>query len=142
MFIGRYYHTLEQKRRLSLPKVFRDQANQWVVTRGLDGGLFLMKAAEFKKNLQQLAQRSFTKKDNRDFVRLMAHDAKQLTPDKLGRIQLPEYLTQLAQLKKNLVVVGSYDHVEIWDQIKYHQYLEKLEKKAEVIAERLEDVTN
>jgi len=142
MFIGRYYHTLEQKRRLSLPKVFRDQAKEWVLTRGLDGGLFLMKAERFERNLQQFAQRTFTKKDNRDFIRLMTHDAKRITPDKLGRVQLPEYLTELAHLKKAVVIVGSYNYVEIWDQTKYHQYLDRLEKKAEKIAERLEHETN
>jgi MraZ protein len=83
-----------------------------------------------------------TKKDNRDFLRLMAHDAKEVNPDKLGRITLPAYLTELAQLNKQVVVVGSYDYIEIWDQTKYHQYLDKLEQEAETIAERLETDVN
>ncbi len=139
MFIGRYYHTLEEKGRLSLPKEFRQKAKKWVVTRGLDGGLFLMRASDFQANLEKFAKRTFTKKDNRDFVRLMAHDAKEIIPDKLGRVKLPAYLTELAGLKKQVVVVGSYNYIEIWDQARYHKYLEKLEKQAEEISERLED---
>ena len=142
MFIGRYYYKLEEKQRLSLPKEFRLKAKRWVVTRGLDGGLFLMKQTDFEKNLKTFAQRTLTKKDNRDFVRLMAHDAKAVTPDKLGRVKLPAYLTELAGLKKEVVIVGSYDYIEIWDKDKYHTYLEKLEKQAEQIAERLSDEPN
>ncbi len=142
MFIGRYYHTLEEKGRLSLPKEFRTQTKKWVVTRGLDGGLFLMKASDFQANLEKFAKRTFTKKDNRDFIRLMTNDAKLVEPDKLGRVTLPAYLTKLAKLKKQVVVVGSYSYIEIWDQAKYHQYLNKLEKEAEKIAERLPDDTD
>ena len=139
MFIGRYYHTLEEKGRLSLPKEFRTQGKKWVVTRGLDGGLFLMRASDFKANLEKFANRTFTKKNNRDFVRLMAHDAREVVPDSLGRVKLPAYLTELAGLNKQVVVVGSYNYIEIWDQTKYHRYLDRLEKQAEQIAERLTD---
>lgn len=142
MFVGRYYHTLEEKGRLSLPKEFRTQTKKWVVTRGLDGGLFLMKASDFQANLAKFAKRTFTKKANRDFIRLMTNDAKLVEPDKLGRVTLPAYLTKLAGLKKQVVVVGSYNYIEIWDQAKYHKYLEKLEKEAEKIAERLPDDTD
>lgn len=140
MFIGRYYHTLEENRRLSLPKKFRNIETNWVVTRGLDGGLFLFRAENFKAELEKLSQRTFTKKAHRDFIRLMSNDAQELSADDNGRVSLPEYLTQFAHLKKQVVVVGSYSRVEIWDQEQYHQYLDQLEDQAEQIAEGLIDV--
>jgi MraZ protein len=137
MFIGRYYHTLEENGRVSLPKDFRDIETNWVVTRGLDGGLFLYRAQDFQEELQKLAERTFTRKAHRDFVRLMTNDAREVTADQNGRVSLPEYLIEYAKLTKQVVVVGSYTRVELWDRDLYHQYLEDVEARAEDIAESL-----
>ncbi len=137
MLIGTYYHTLEAHGRVSLPKSFRQTHLQWVVTRGLDGGLFLFPAEQFTAELQKLNSRSFTTKRNRDFVRLMTNEAMAVTPDKNGRVQLPEYLIEFAKLNKNLVVVGSLSRAEIWDRDAYHTYMQATESEAEAIAESL-----
>jgi MraZ protein len=139
MFIGRYYHSLEENNRLSLPKEFREQETEWVVTRGLDGGLFLYRAQDFQEELQKLTERTFTRKVHRDFIRLMANDAKAVSADNLGRVSLPEYLIEYAKLKKNVLIVGRYSRVEIWDRDLYHAYLDQLEDTAESIAESLND---
>lgn len=142
MFLGRYYHTLEEKGRVSLPKAFRDHNTEWVVTRGLDGGLFLIPMESFQKELNALETRSFTKKAHRDFVRLMTNDAKVIEPDQQGRVQLPEYLITFAQLSKDLVIVGSYTRVEIWDKEVYHRYIDTLEPLSENLAETLSTAQN
>lgn len=139
MLLGKYYHTLEANRRISLPKTFRQAHTSWIVTRGLDGGLFLFAEEDFAKELEQLTERSFTKKRNRDFIRLLTNEAKQVVPDSAGRVQLPEYLIQFAGLKKDVVIVGSLNKVEIWDRDRYHTYLSEVEPEAETIAESLDD---
>ena len=139
MFIGKYYHTLEEKGRISLPKEFRQESNSWVVTRGLDGGLFLFKEGAFQEELKKLMSRTFTKKKHRDFVRLMTNEAKIVTPDKNGRVQLPEYLISFAQLQTAVVLVGSLEKIEIWDRDTYHNYIDSIESQAEEIAETLEE---
>lgn len=138
MFIGRYYYTLEENRRVSLPKEFREVEKNWVITRGLDGGLFLFRAETFETELKKLSDKTFTKKSHRDFIRLMANDAAEVSVDGNGRVSLPEYLTVFAHLKKDLVVVGSYSRIEIWDRDNYHLYLDEIESQAENIAEGLE----
>jgi MraZ protein len=148
MFIGRYYHTVEDKGRISLPKPLRETAQRqlnstqeepsWIVTRGLDGGLFVFLEETFQQQLADLADRTFTKKHNRDFLRLMANDAQQVTTDGQGRILLPQYLQELAQIKKQAVIVGSYQYIEIWSLENYHHYLDQLAPQAEAIAETLE----
>lgn len=137
MFIGRYYHTLEAHGRVSLPKTFREQAEHWIVTRGLDGGLFVFKQEDFALQLKELNERTLTMKSNRDFIRLMTNEAAEITADANGRVQLPEYLIEFAGLQKELVVVGSYGWLEIWDRDTYHSYLSQLESQAEAIAESL-----
>ncbi len=139
MFIGRYYHTLEENNRVSLPKKFRNIETNWIITRGLDGGLFLFRAQNFNQEPKKLSERTFTKKAHRDFIRLMANDAQEVVADKNGRVSLPEYLIKFAQLKKELIIIGSYERVEVWDRTLYHQYLTKIESQAEKIAERLGD---
>ncbi len=140
MLIGTYYHTLEAGGRVSLPKSFRSQTKKWVITRGLDGGLFLFPAADFKQRLAAVGEaKSFAKKAHRDFIRLMTNEAQEVLVDKSGRVKLPNYLTAFAKLKKNLVVVGSAEYVELWNRDAYHRYVDGLEKSAESIAESLND---
>lgn len=139
MYIGKYYHTVEDKGRVSLPKAFREKSDSWILTRGLDGGLFLFEAEQFASELKKLEARSFTKKTNRDFIRLMTNEAVEVNPDKNGRVQLPEYLNTFAHITKNVVIVGSYSYIEIWDRDIYHTYLESLETQAEDIAESLDE---
>ncbi len=138
MFIGKYYHHLEKNQRISLPKKFREYARSWVVTRGLDGCLFLFKPETFQTNIESIANRSLTKKANRDLVRLMTNEATELTSDANGRVHLPEYLIEFAQLTKDVVIVGSLNRIEIWDQDRYHQYVAQLETQAEAIAESVD----
>lgn len=139
MFIGKYYYKLQDNGRVSLPKKFRRGQENWVVTRGLDGCLFVFKAEQFSQELEKLASRSFTKKAHRDLIRIMSNEAQELEPDKSGRVQLPEYLTKLAQLEKEIVIVGSFNRIEIWNQENYHAYVSQLENKAEVIAESIDE---
>lgn len=139
MFIGKYYHTLESKGRVSLPKTFRNDHQEWIVTRGLDGGLFLLPEETFITEVKQLSQRPFTKKRHRDFIRLMTNEAQQVSPDSNGRIQLPEYLIEQAHLQKSIVLVGSMSRVEIWDRDRYHQYIDNLEQDAAQIAESIDE---
>ena len=121
MLIGKFYHHLESKGRLSLPAKFREINKEWIVTRGLDGCLFLLQESNFKKELEKIAQGSFTKKANRDLVRLMTNEAMELVADENGRVNLPDYLIKFAKLEKNGVIVGSLNHLEVWDQDTYHQ---------------------
>ena len=141
MFIGKFYHSLEEKGRISLPKKFRQTTKSWIVTRGLDGGLFIFKEEDFEKEIAKFESRTFTKKNNRDFVRLMTNEAQEINPDKTGRVQLPEYLIEFAGLKKAIVIVGSLSRLEVWDRDSYHAYVDSIEDKTEEIAETLEERT-
>ncbi|CAN5300718.1 division/cell wall cluster transcriptional repressor MraZ [soil metagenome] len=137
MFIGTYYHTIEEKGRVSLPKKFRDESSEWIITRGLDGGLFLFFKNTFIAEMEKLQTRTFTKQANRDFVRLMTNEAQEVEVDQNGRIQIPEYLRAAAQLTKDVVIIGSFQRVEIWDVLKYHTYIDQITQRAEEIAEQV-----
>ena len=138
MFIGKYYYRLEAKGRVSLPKSFRADQKNWVITRGLDGALFLFPKKAYETEVNKLAQLSTNRRVVRDAIRLLSNDAANLTPDKLGRISIPEHLIKSSGLTKNLVIVGSISKIEIWDREVYHTYIETLTKHAETTIEQLD----
>jgi len=136
VFIGEYSHNLDQKGRLAVPKKFRtDLSKGAVVTRGLDNCLFLYTKIEWKKLADKLATLPFSQAKARAFARLMLAGAMDVGVDKQGRIMLPEYLRSFAGLKKQVVVAGLYNRLELWDQKNWEAYKTKSEKESENIAE-------
>ena len=137
-FIGRYYHALEQKGRVSIPAVFRDQlGSSAVITRGLDGCLFLFAKKNWARVAAEASTLPLTQKQARAWVRLLANNASEVAFDPLGRILVPDYLRTAAHLIKDIAVVGSLTHIEMWDRDTYHTYLKNIEAQAETIAESL-----
>ncbi|MFH2019742.1 MAG: division/cell wall cluster transcriptional repressor MraZ [bacterium] len=128
MFVGAYYHTIEEKGRVSVPKSFRSElAHGSVVTHGLDGCLFIFTADSWQKLVDKLQSLPLTSKASRDFLRLLTYNATPLDLDKLGRTRIPESLSNLVGLSKEVVFAGALTRVEIWDKKKYHAYVESLE---------------
>ena len=136
--IGRYYHALEQKGRLSIPKTFRDQLKpEAVLTTGLDGCCFLFPQGNWQQVALEAHRLPLTQKAARDWVRYLSNNAASVSFDSQGRILIPEHLRQYGDLRKEVVVVGSLSRVEIWDRARYHQYLDTITNQAEQIAESL-----
>lgn len=138
MLLGKAYNSLDTQRRVTIPKHMRGQIGETaVLTRGLDGGLFLLPTNYWHQLVNNLTQLPFTKKNARDFWRYLSNDAYELQMDNLGRLTIPQSLADFGQLTKDVVIVGSLQYIEIWDQTRYHQYLDQLASKAEAIAEEL-----
>lgn len=141
MFIGEYSHTLDEKGRLAVPKKFRQALGKGaVVTRGLDNCLFLYTKSEWTKLAEKLANLPFAQANTRAFGRLMLAGAMDVEIDKQGRIILPEYLRIFSGLKKNIIVAGLYNRLEIWDQEKWREYTDKTEKESNQIAEQMSEL--
>lgn len=138
MFIGEYRHSVDDKGRLAIPVKFRGELESGaVVTRGLDGCLYVYTAAEWTKLAEKLAAMPMSQADSRAFARLMLAGAMDVDLDKQGRIVLPEYLRDYAGLKKDVVVAGLHNHLELWDAKAWEAYRRKTEKDSGEIAERL-----
>ncbi len=138
MFIGEYSHKLDEKGRIALPKKFRDSLKGGVVvTRGLDKCLFVYTLDEWKKLAEKLIEMPIVQSDTRAFTRLVLAGAMDLEMDKLGRIILPEYLRNYAQLSKDVVITGLYNRLEVWDEQLWTDYASKTTADSVEIAERL-----
>ena len=138
MFIGEYRHTIDEKGRLAIPIKFRnDLAKGAVVTRGLDNCLFLYSIEEWQKLADKLSKLPVSKANTRAFSRLMLAGAMDVELDKQGRVIVPDYLRKYAGMKKNVVVAGLYNRLEIWDQEDWDKYKQSTEKSFGDIAEKL-----
>ena len=140
MFVGQYSHNIDNKGRLAVPAKFRSELKKAVVTRGLDSCLFLYPKKEWDKLAEKLARLPINKSNNRAFARHTLAGAMEVEFDGQGRIILPEYLRVFAGLKKNAIIAGLYNYLEIWDEQKWNTYKSATEKNSNEIAEALENL--
>jgi len=138
MFIGEYQYSLDEKKRLAIPSKFRQAlGKKAILTRGLDGCLFLYPQKEWEKLAQKLGRLPLGQADARGFQRIMLSGAMEVSFDSLGRILIPDYLKNYALLEKKVVIVGLYNHIEIWAIKLWRKYQEKVQKEVGDIAERV-----
>jgi len=141
MFIGEYKHNLDDKGRLAIPAKFRAALKKGaVVTKGLDNCLFLYSKEQFAIIAKKFASLPISQARARAFSRHMLAGAMDVDFDTQGRITLPEYLRSFSDLKKNVVVAGLYNHLEIWNEAAWNKYKEESEKNSNAIAEELGDL--
>ncbi len=138
MVLGEYKHNLDTKGRMAIPAKFRLDLNVGaIITRGLDRSLFIFGMKEWEVLIQKLIALPLAQANSRAFVRLMLSGASDVELDAQGRILIPEYLREYADLKKQVVVTGLYNRIEIWDAENWKQYKAKTESASDEIAEKL-----
>ena len=141
MFIGEYEHTLDEKKRVSLPKAFRNSlGKKMVMTRGLDNCLFIYSQKNWEKVATKLEALSFAQADTRGFNRFILSGAAEVEADAAGRILIPEHQKEFAGLTKTVVFTGVSDRVEVWDVDRWNAYKGKIEKQADALAEKLGEI--
>lgn len=138
MLIGEYTHTIDAKKRLAIPSRLRKElGTKAVITRGLDNCLFIYPQKEWQKLVEKLSGLPFGEKNSRSFVRLILAGASEVKLDSLGRILIPDYLKNYAQLKKNVIIAGVYNRLEVWDKNRWDMFKQQSEKEVDNMAERL-----
>ncbi len=117
MFMGEYNHTVDTKGRLIIPAKFREAlGDEFVVTKGLDGCLFVYSNEEWKNIEEKFRNTPLTTKDARKFSRFFFAGAATCELDKQGRILIPAVLREFAGLQKDVVLAGVFNKIEIWDK--------------------------
>jgi len=138
MFFGEYQHKIDAKGRLAIPSKFRKKLSKGaVVTRGLDTSLFLFPKEEWDKLAEKLASLPLGRANSRALSRLMLAGAMEVELDKQGRVMIPEYLRKYASIKKETIIAGLYDRIELWDDKQWNAYKKTTERDVSDIAEQL-----
>ena len=122
-FVGTYTPKLDDKGRLTLPAKFRDAlAGGVMVTKGQDHSLSVFRAEEFDAIAEKIVESSRNDPEARAFQRYFFASTDEQRPDSQGRITLSADHREYAELSKECVVFGSFDHLEIWDSQKWREY--------------------
>ena len=123
MLLGTHTPRLDEKGRLILPAKFRDELGDGlVITRGQDRCLYVWPVREFGDITRRMGNAPVTDKRTRDFQRMFFAGASDEQPDKQGRITIPPLLREYARLRRDCVVIGAMNRVEIWDAEAWEAY--------------------
>jgi len=136
MLMGEYHHNIDDKGRIIIPVKFRyELGEQFIITKGLEGCLFVYPQKEWDNIISKLKTIPFTKKDARTFMRFFISSATECEFDKQGRINITSPLAAYAGLTKECVVIGVNDRLEIWAK-------ERFEDEQKVNEEHLSDIAD
>ncbi len=139
MLLGEFKHNLDSKNRLTIPAKLRMELGEKpVLTRGLDGCLFIYPNRDWQLFMEKMNNLPLGQKRARDFKRFMLSGASDIEIDEMGRVLIADSLKKYAQLQKEVVVVGVGDRVEIWAESIWDKYITESEKMSGDIAEGLD----
>ena len=138
MLLGTHTPKLDDKGRIILPAKFRDELSAGVVvTRGQERCLYVFSKSEFESVHEKIRQAPVTSEEARKYLRLFLSGASDDTPDKQGRVLVPQLLRDYAGLTKELVIIGVGSRAEIWDASSWQEYLSSNEEKFATQAEEV-----
>ena len=123
MLIGEYEHSLDDKGRVIMPvKLRADIGERFIITKGLDGCLFVFSQLEWSNFERKLKELPLTNKNARDFVRFFLSGAIECELDKQGRFLIANNLREYANITKEAVIIGVGTRLEIWNKEKWKNY--------------------
>lgn len=135
MFCGEYEHSLDTKGRIIIPAKLRDSlGEQFMITKGLDGCLFVYSMEQWKEFEEKLQALPLNQKDSRAFARYFFSGAMDIEPDKQGRVIIPQNLRDHAGLTKDIMIIGAGTRLEIWDKDTYETYMANSQSPEELAA--------
>lgn len=139
-FTDEFRYTIDHRGRINFPAPFRRalssaSKDRVVVTRGLDGCLFVFPKDVWENHRAEFNRTPYTPEQQRRLQRLLSQGAKESTFDAQGRITLPPRLIELANLKKEVLIIGMGDRVELWNPEEYDRYIAASDQTAESILE-------
>jgi MraZ protein len=139
MFLGEYIHSIDNKGRLTIPAKFRGLvAVGVVVTRGFDQNLMCFPMDGWQELAERISQRPLADEGIRAFRRRVFAGAVDLVPDRQGRILLPPYLREFADIKDEVIIAGMFNYLEMWSAEAWAA--EKLSIESNEDAKRWEDL--
>ena len=142
MFYGEYEHSIDRKGRLILPSRFREiskdnHIERFFLTRGLDKCIFMFSEDEWRLQEQKFKNMPFTKQESRQFNRMFFSGAVDVMPDRQGRFIIPKYLKDFAAIKKDTILIGVSNRIEIWDKEVWRQFYASSSDSFEQTAENI-----
>lgn len=141
MLIGEFTNNVGDKKRIAVPKKFREQlGDMLIVTHGYEGCLIVVSPAQWEQLTSEAASGPFVSTSVRDTTRFLLGGASEVSLDKQGRFVLPQNLIDYAQINKEVTFLGLGRWVEIWDTKKWQERKSYLAQNSSQIAEKLSEI--
>src|SRR5579864_1774161 len=138
LFLGEFEHTIDDKSRLAVPARFRAALQDGLfITRGLDRCLVIWDSEAWRAQAERVRSLNPWQGDARRLQRHFFSGAVPAQPDKLGRIVIPQFLREYAQLETDVVVAGLFDRVEVWSSDEWRRERAEAESGSAELAEHL-----
>lgn len=139
MFKGEYNHSIDSKGRVIVPAKFREQLGEsFVVTKGLDGCLFVFPNDSWQEFEDKLSSLSTSNMESRKLVRFFTAGAADCEIDKQGRALIPGVLRDFAGLDKDVVIIGVAKRIEFWSKDKWNSLTDECDSNMDEIAANLD----
>ena len=137
---GTFHRSVDQKQRITIPKDLRtalakSAEGAYYVAPGTDGCLAIYDESSFLRVADRLDEAPPGQRDVRAFGRLFYARAHRVEIDRQGRLRIPAPLAELADLKKDAVLVGVGDHMELWNSEKWECYTQDRQEHYDELAE-------
>lgn len=141
-FKGQAEYSVDTKGRVAIPAKMRsalnpEANNTFVVTRGFEQCVMLYPLDRWKEMEEEIGSLNMYNREARAFARTIMMWADEVTLDGQGRISLARPLVEFAQISEKALIIGSLDHLEIWDPTMFDQYLNSQTADYETLAERV-----
>lgn len=122
MFLGEHQRSLDAKGRVILPARFREQLEGGgVMISALDGCLAIYTREKFEVFAAKIAAERERGPEQRDAARAIFAGSTDFVPDRQGRIPIPAKAKAHAGLERDVLIIGSYDHAQVWDARRYSE---------------------
>src|SRR3989339_466133 len=108
IYIGKFFHSIDEKNRLFLPVDFRGGKHEsFVCAQGLEGCLYLYDRRSWQRVLEKLENLSLADKvEERAFKRAFLSGAFEVSADVQGRLLIPQHLREYAKIKNETAIIG------------------------------------
>lgn len=138
MFVGQSVHVLDNKSRLVLPAKYRSQVSSTVyLSLDLDSCLSIYSEETYSKKAQNINNLDDFDKNSRALKRIFFANSFEVTLDKQGRIMIPKYLLEKVDIEKQIVIIGAFDHIQLFSTKVIDGLLTEDENQYEDLAAKL-----
>lgn len=138
MLIGQYEGTVGAKNRVAFPKKLREIiGDKLIITLGYENSLIIVSQDGWKALLEGTEGKPFIQQEARETQRFLLGGASPVELDSKGRFVIPNYLRSFGKIKDEVVFIGLYRYVELWDKVLWEAYRLNLEKNIDKISQKL-----
>ena len=120
MFIGQYQYNIDDKGRLVIPQEFRKKlGTEIIINKGIENCISVYKMSDWEKLIEKISELPFNRSENRQFNRYFMSSAFQKEIDSQGRVNIDNILIEHAGIKKECIIIGAGNVIEIWAKDKW-----------------------